>query len=145
MKENVYLIPLANGTYVPCVAQNRPHYNAIMLTPEGNYPALAAYLEYDFYGCGEINAVQVNNRTELLDFLFTCGEMCNGIVKLWKYDMYEEISDDIKALFDTAYDTRMEAIRGDGAVNSSYAFTDTTSLDEFCAHCVKCGGKKAPY
>ena len=135
MKENVYLIPFDNGTYAPCVADRVPRKNAILLTSEKSYPTLLAYVEYDAYGCGYIHSEQINNRAELLDSLFTCGEMCWGIVGLWDYDLYQNISDNLYNLFNNAYGVRMEAIRGDGAVNAAYAFVNTTTLEEYCAGC----------
>lgn len=144
MKNKIYLIPLANGTYAPCIAEKQPRTNATLLASEQSYPALLSYVDYDVYGCGYIHGVQINSRTELLDSLFTCGEMCWGIVKLWDYDLCQNISDSLYDLFETAYQTRMEAIRGNGAVNAAYAFTKTTSLEEYCTYRVKCGGKTAP-
>lgn len=135
MSENVYLIPLANGTYAPCVAKKAPRESAILLANEQSYPTLLSYVEYDVYGCGYIHGEQINNRTELLGFLFTCGEMCWGIVKLWDYDLYQNISNDLYNLFETAYQVRMEAIRGNGAVNAAYAFVNSTTLEEHCARC----------
>ena len=135
MKENVYLIPLANGTYAPCIAENQPRTNAVLLTSEQTYPTLLSYLVYDAYGCGEIYSERIHNRTELLGCLFTCGEMCYGLARLWDYDLSQGINDELGDLFDTAYHTWMEAVRGIGAVNAAYAFVKTTSLDEHCRHC----------
>jgi hypothetical protein len=139
MRKNVYLIPLTNGTYAPCVAEKKPRSNAIFLTEERSYPTLLSYMAYDAYGCSQIYGEQISNQTELLGFLFTCGEMCYGLVGLWDYDLYRGIGDDLLDLFNTAYGTWMEAIRGDGAVNARYVFTETTSLEEYCERCLhKC-------
>ena len=143
MKENIYLIPLENGTYAPCVAEDKPRTNAILLTGERSYPTLLSYLGYDAYGCGRIYGERIHNRTELLGFLFTCGEMCYGLEKLWDYDICQGITDDLRDLFSKAYDTWMEAVRGDGAVNAAYAFTETITLEESCAPCARTGGRKA--
>ncbi len=143
MKENIYLIPITNGTYAPCVAEEKPYHNAILLTSEGSYPTLLSYVEYDVYGCEYFHSEQINNRTELLDFLFACGEMCWGILKLWDYDLIQGISEDLDDLFGRAYKTRMDAIRGDGAVNTAYAFVNTTTLDEYCAHCRSTSAQKS--
>ncbi len=135
MKENIYLIPWTNGTYVPCIAERKPRSNAILLTPEGTYPTLLAYLTYDAYGCGTIMGKQIDSRTELLKYLMRCGEMCYTFVKLWDYDMYQNVDKELDALFDKVYLTRMEAVRGNGAVNSAYAFTDMVTLEEYCECC----------
>ena len=135
MKEKLYLIPLANGTYAPCFAEKQPRSNAVLLTSEQSYPTLLSYLVYDAYGCSQIYGERIHNRTELLGFLFTCGEMCYGLEKLWDYDLCHGISNDLRNLFNKAYDTWVEAVRGDGAVNAAYAFVETTSLEEHCKHC----------
>lgn len=135
MKENVYLIPLANGTYAPCIAEKQPRSNAVLLTSEQSYPTLLSYLVYDAYGCSQIYSERIHDRTELLGFLFTCGEMCYGLEKLWDYDLLHGVDDELGNLFDKAYHTWMEAVRGDGAVNAAYAFVNTTSLKEHCEYC----------
>lgn len=141
MKENIYLIPLANGTYAPCVAEKAPRESAILLASECSYPTVVSYLEFDVYGCEHLCEEPIKNRAELLDLLFTCGEMCWHIVGLWEYDSSRHISDELIYLFETAYKTRMEAVRGDGAVNAAYAFVDTITLGEYCALCKRRGGR----
>ena len=145
MKENVYLIPFVNGTYAPCIAEKHPRSNAVLLTSEQSYPTLLSYFVYDAYGGSQIHGKRIHDRTELLDFLFTCGEMCYGLEKLWDYDVRQGISNELCDLFNKAYDTWGEAVRGDGAVNATYAFVNSTSLEEYCSRCRNMCAKLAVY
>lgn len=132
MNNNVYLVPLSNGTYVPYIEETAPSDKAVLLTREGDYPVLLVGLCFDAYGCGNKFERTIQDRSELLSELLQCGQLCDAIWKLWDYDVDLGFSDDIGDLFDLVYYTRMEAIRGNGAVNCKYDFTDSTSLEEYC-------------
>lgn len=136
MNNNVYLVPLSNGTYVPYIEPTAPSDEAILLTKEGDYPVDLGIINFDVYGCGETFERTINSRAELLNELLLCGQMCCALANLWDYDVDRGYSDDIGNLFDTVYYTRMEAIRGNGSVNCKYDFTGSTSLEEYCACCI---------
>ena len=136
MNNHVYLVPLSNGTYVPYIEETAPSDKAVLLTREGDYPVLLVGLCFDAYGCGNKFERTIHDRSELLSELLLCGQLCDAIWKLWDYDVDLGFSDDIGDLFDSVYATRMDAIRGDGAVNCKYDFTNSTSLEEYCAFCI---------
>lgn len=136
MNNYVYLVPLSNGTFVPYIEETAPSDKAVLLTREGNYPVSLLIVCYDVYGIGEAYECIVQSRSELLQELLLNGQMCNVLVKLWDYNIDHGCSDDIGNLFNLVYCTRMEAVRGNGAVNAKYDFVDTTSLDEYCSRCV---------
>ena len=136
MNNNVYLVPLSNGTYVPYIEPFAPNHNAVLLTKEGEYPASLVGICFDAYGNGKRCERIVQDRSELLEELLIDGQMCCALARLWDYDVDRDYSDDIGNLFDAVYHTRMDAIRGNGSVNCKYYFTGSTSLEEYCACCI---------
>lgn len=107
---NVYLVPHEDGTYEACIAPVAPSENAVLLTPEGEYPVECYYRRFDLNGDGIIEMYTCSNRDELIHGLNSDGTACHTIRGLWDFDSYKAKVHDAWLVFNAATDKVMKAI-----------------------------------
>lgn len=149
-RNNVYLVPLANGTYVPYVQETAPTKNAVRLTREGKYPVRLEYIVYfnskngceiqdkqiqkgwenDFGDSRLVFECEISNRKELIEKLLECGQNCRVIFYLWEfYGFNVTIRSDI--LFNNAYWAKKLMCYWREDEDSERVVDDVLSLREF--------------